>query len=52
MTYPKIKYHKTGGGSIIVESAAQEKALGDNWVEVKLPTPVTKRSPGRPKKVQ
>ena len=33
--YPKTKYHQRGGGSICVTSAAQEKALGDEWLDYK-----------------
>lgn len=33
--YPKVKYHVRGGGSIIVTSAVQEKALGTEWIDVK-----------------
>lgn len=32
--YPKTKYHVRGGGSIQVTSAAQDKALGADWVEI------------------
>lgn len=38
--YPKTKFHKRGGGSITVHSAAQEKALGNEWVDNKVPEPV------------
>lgn len=33
--YPKTKYHVRGGGSIVVTSAAQDKALGSEWLDVK-----------------
>lgn len=34
-TYPKIKFHVRGGGSICVTSAEQEKALGGEWLDNK-----------------
>jgi hypothetical protein len=37
--YPKTKYHKRGGGSILVHDPAQEKALGDDWIDNKIPAP-------------
>lgn len=33
--YPKIKFHVRGGGSILVASAEQEKALGGEWLDNK-----------------
>lgn len=44
-TYPKIKFHVRGGGSICVTSAEQEKALGGEWLDnkpfaAKAPIPV------------
>ncbi len=33
--YPKPKYHMRGGGSILVTSAVQEKALGPEWLDNK-----------------
>ncbi len=36
--YPLIKFHVRGGGSITVISAAQEKALGPEWVDKKVLT--------------
>ena len=34
-TYPKSKYHVRGGGSVLVTSPEQEKALGVEWIDVK-----------------
>ena len=34
-TYPKVKFHVRGGGSICVTSAEQEKALGGDWLDHK-----------------
>lgn len=31
--YPKMKFHVRGGGYITVTSAAQEKALGAEWID-------------------
>lgn len=42
--FPKVKYHIKGGGSICVVSAAQEKALGQEWLDNKPPSPVTELS--------
>ena len=33
--YPKTKFHVRGGGSITVTTAAQEKALGEEWIDSK-----------------
>ena len=38
-TYPKTKYHVRGGGKVLVTSAAQEKALGGDWIDNKRPEP-------------
>ena len=43
--YPKLKFHVRGGGSITVTSAAQEKALGPEWVDHKALTGPAKASP-------
>ena len=40
-TYPKTKYHVRGGGKVLVTSAAQEKALGEDWIDNKRPEPGT-----------
>jgi hypothetical protein len=31
--YPKKKYPQSSGGSIVVETPEQEKALGPGWVD-------------------
>ena len=41
--YPKVKWHARGGGSVLVTSAVQEKALGVEWIDNKLPNPVVKK---------
>ena len=41
--YPKTKWHAKGGGSVLVTSAAQEKALGEDWIDNKRPEPVLKK---------
>lgn len=33
--YPKVKYPKQGGGSILVLDIEQDKRLGDGWTETK-----------------
>lgn len=33
--YPKVKYPKQGGGSILVLDIDQDKRLGDEWTETK-----------------
>lgn len=39
--YPKVKYPEHSGGSIVVETPEQEKALGPGWVDHKPePAPV------------
>lgn len=48
-SYPKIKYHLHGGGSITVTSAVQEKALGEEWLDRKPFTPI-QTSPAPQKK--
>ena len=48
--FPKIKYHLRGGGSILVTSAVQEKALGGEWIDNKLPEPEVVPIPEQPKK--
>lgn len=53
--FPKIKYHLRGGGSILVTSAVQEKALGGEWIDNKLPEPEFTEPPkkrGRPFKTE
>lgn len=54
--YPKIKYHSRGGGSITVTTAAQEKALGPEWIDNKAilahtPPPEPEKKRGRPPRV-
>lgn len=43
--FRKTKYHVRGGGSILVTSAQQEKALGPDWVDIKPPTQATSPKP-------
>lgn len=52
--FPKIKFHLRGGGSILVTSAVQEKALGDEWIDNKLQEPVVEppKKRGRPFKTE
>jgi len=51
-TYPRVKYHIRGGGTILVADAAQEKALGSDWVDHKAlsPNPPRPAAPETPKK--
>lgn len=39
--YPKVKYPEHSGGSIMVETPEQEKALGPGWVDHPPPEPET-----------
>ena len=43
--FRKTKYHIRGGGSILVTSAQQEKALGPDWVDIKPSTQATSPKP-------
>lgn len=48
--FPKVKYPEHSGGSIVVETPEQEKALGPGWVDHKpMPEPEPTPKPRRKK---